>query len=47
MIAFAPANDPKVAVAVALPNQAPSSTGAEISGPPTKAILGDALAATP
>ncbi len=47
MIAFAPANDPRVAVAVAVPNQIPSSTGAEISGPPTKAILGDALAATP
>jgi penicillin-binding protein A len=47
MIAFAPANAPKVAVAVAVPNQAPSSTGAEISGPVTKTILGDALAATP
>ena len=47
MIAFAPANDPKVAVAVAVPNQASSSTGADISGPPTKAILGAALAATP
>ncbi len=47
MIAFAPANDPKVAVAVTVPNQVPSSTGAEISGPPMKAILGDALAATP
>ncbi len=47
MIAFAPANDPRVAVAVAVPNQIPSSTGAEISGPPMKAILGDALAATP
>ncbi len=47
MVAFAPANDPKVAVAVAVPNQVPSSTGAEISGPVTKTILGDALAATP
>ena len=47
MIAFAPANNPKVAVAVVVPNQAGSSTGAEISGPPTKTILGDALAATP
>ena len=47
MIAFAPANNPRVAVAVAVPNQVPSSTGAEISGPPTKAILYDALAATP
>jgi peptidoglycan glycosyltransferase len=47
MIAFAPANDPKVAVAVAVPNQAPSDTGAVVSGPPMKTILGDALAATP
>ena len=47
MIAFAPANDPRVAVAVSVPNQAPSSTGAEISGPPTAAILAAALAATP
>ena len=47
MIAFAPANAPKVAVAVAIPNQVPSSTGAEISGPVMKTILGDALAATP
>jgi peptidoglycan glycosyltransferase len=39
MIAFAPANDPTVAVAVSVPNQVPSSTGAEISGPPTAAIL--------
>jgi len=43
MIAFAPANDPRVAVAVSVPNQAPSSTGAEISGPPTAAILRSAL----
>jgi len=43
MIAFAPANDPVVAVAVSVPNQAPSSTGAEISGPPTAAILKAAL----
>ncbi len=47
MIAFAPANAPKVAVAVAVPNQVPSSTGAEISGPVMKTILGDTLAATP
>jgi len=47
MVAFAPANDPKVAVAVTVPNQVPSSTGAEISGPPTAAILSAALAATP
>jgi len=47
MIAFAPANDPKVAVAVSVPNQGYSQTGAEVAGPPTKTILGDALAATP
>jgi peptidoglycan glycosyltransferase len=47
MVAFAPANDPKVAVAVTVPGQVPSSTGAEISGPPTAAILAAALAATP
>lgn len=47
MIAFAPANDPKVAVAVVIPNQGPSQTGASTSGPPTREILGDALAATP
>jgi len=47
MVAFAPANNPKVAVAVSVPNQVPSSTGAEISGPPTAAILSAALAATP
>ncbi len=47
MVAFAPANDPKVAVAVVVPNQPGSATGAATSGPPTKAILGYALAATP
>jgi penicillin-binding protein A len=47
MVAFAPASAPKVAVAVAVPNQVPSSTGAEISGPVMKTVLGDALAATP
>jgi peptidoglycan glycosyltransferase len=47
MIAFAPANDPKVAVAVVVPNQPGNDTGASVSGPPTKAILGDALAQTP
>jgi hypothetical protein len=44
MIAFAPANNPKVAVAVVVPNQPGSDTGAEVSGPPMKTILGDALA---
>jgi peptidoglycan glycosyltransferase len=47
MIAFAPANDPKVAVAVVVPNQPGSDTGASVSGPPMKTILGDALAETP
>jgi len=47
MIAFAPASDPKVAVAVAVPFQGPSQTGASTSGPPTKTILGDALAELP
>jgi len=47
MIAFAPANDPRVAVAVAIPNQPASGTGAEVAGPPMKTILGAALAATP
>jgi peptidoglycan glycosyltransferase len=47
MIAFAPANNPKVAVAVVVPNQPGSDTGAQVSGPPMKTILGDALAETP
>jgi peptidoglycan glycosyltransferase len=47
MIAFAPANDPKVAVAVSVPNQPGNDTGASVSGPPMKTILGDALAQTP
>jgi peptidoglycan glycosyltransferase len=47
MIAFAPANDPKVAVAVMVPNQPGSQTGASTSGPPMLTILGAALAATP
>jgi peptidoglycan glycosyltransferase len=47
MIAFAPANDPKVAAAVVVPSQPGSDTGAQVSGPPMKTILGDALAATP
>jgi peptidoglycan glycosyltransferase len=46
MIAFAPANDPRVAVAVVVPNQPFSATGKEVSGPPTRAILGDALASS-
>ncbi len=47
MIAFAPASDPKVAVAVVVPNQPGTDTGATVSGPPTKAILADALASAP
>jgi peptidoglycan glycosyltransferase len=47
MIAFAPANDPKVAVAVVVPNQGFGQTGAQVAGPPMKTILGYALAATP
>ena len=33
MIGFAPANDPMVAVAVVVPYQAPSTSGAQIAGP--------------
>ena len=47
MIAFAPANDPKVAVAVSVPNQPQVTEGATVAGPPTAAILAAALAATP
>ena len=47
MIAFAPANNPQVAVALVVPNQPANETGASTSGPPTRAILGDALAMTP
>jgi penicillin-binding protein A len=47
MVAFAPANNPKVAVAVVVPNQPGNDTGAGVSGPPMKTILGDALAETP
>ena len=47
MIAFAPANNPKVAVAVVVPNQPGNDTGAQVSGPPMKTILGDALAESP
>jgi penicillin-binding protein A len=47
MIAFAPANDPQVAVAVVVPNQPGSQTGASVSGPPMKAILQAILDPTP
>ncbi len=39
MIGFAPANDPKVAVAVVVPEQNISSDGAAVAGPIMKAVL--------
>jgi peptidoglycan glycosyltransferase len=39
MIGFAPANDPKVAVAVVVPRQAILSDGASVAGPIMKAVL--------
>jgi peptidoglycan glycosyltransferase len=44
MIAFAPASHPQVAVAVVIPNQSLSATGAEISGPVVKYMIQHALA---
>jgi peptidoglycan glycosyltransferase len=44
MIAFAPASQPKVAVAVVIPHQALSATGAEIAGPVVKTMIQAALA---
>jgi peptidoglycan glycosyltransferase len=44
MIAFAPADAPKVAVAVVLPHQPRDETGAQIAGPVMKAVLQAALA---
>jgi penicillin-binding protein A len=43
MIGFAPANDPKVAVAVEVPLQPTSTSGAEVAGPIMKAMLEAAL----
>jgi peptidoglycan glycosyltransferase len=43
MVAFAPANAPKVVVAVSVPNQAVSATGAAVAGPITLAVLKAAL----
>jgi penicillin-binding protein A len=43
MIGFAPANDPKVAIAVEVPYQATSSTGARIAGPIMLHMLETAL----
>jgi penicillin-binding protein A len=45
MIGFAPANDPKVAIAVLVPEQARSASGATIAGPIMKAMLAASLAA--
>jgi peptidoglycan glycosyltransferase len=39
MIAFAPASHPEVAIAVVVPNQSKSATGAEVSGPIVKTML--------
>jgi peptidoglycan glycosyltransferase len=44
MIGFAPASDPKIAVAVVVPLQAFSGTGAGIAGPIMKAMLNAAAA---
>ena len=45
MIAFAPASRPTVAVAVVLPDQALSATGAEVAGPIMRCMIQGALAA--
>ncbi len=44
MIAFAPASHPQMAVAVVIPNQSLSATGAEVSGPVVKYMIEHALA---
>jgi penicillin-binding protein A len=44
MVAFAPADNPRVAVAVVVPDQPGNDTGASTSGPVTQAILAAALA---
>ncbi|HXX91548.1 MAG TPA: penicillin-binding transpeptidase domain-containing protein [Acidimicrobiales bacterium] len=44
MIAFAPASHPKVAIAVVIPNQSLSATGAEVSGPVVNQMIQAALA---
>jgi peptidoglycan glycosyltransferase len=46
MIGFAPANDPKVAVAVVVPYQAPSTSGAQVAGPIMNCMLATALGET-
>ncbi len=44
MIAFAPASDPTIAIAVSVPYQAWSATGAKIAGPIMKCMIEGALA---
>jgi peptidoglycan glycosyltransferase len=44
MIAFAPANNPTVAVAVAMPHQPRDETGAVVAGPIVKTMISAALA---
>lgn len=44
MIAFAPATHPTIAVAVSVPFQAYSATGATIAGPVMKCVIEGALA---
>ncbi|HUY22845.1 MAG TPA: penicillin-binding transpeptidase domain-containing protein [Acidimicrobiales bacterium] len=44
MIAFAPASQPKVAVAVVIPHQSLSATGAEVAGPVMRTMIQAALA---
>lgn len=46
MIAFAPANAPRVAVAVVVPQQAASATGNSVTGPIISAMIQAALSAT-
>jgi penicillin-binding protein A len=45
MIGFAPANDPKVAVAVVVPYQRKEADGADVAGPIMKAVLEAAIPA--
>ncbi len=46
MIAFAPANAPRVAVAVVVPQQSASATGSSVTGPIISAMIQAALSAT-
>ena len=45
MIAFAPASHPVIAIAVIIPDQAQSATGAEVAGPVMKCMIEGSLAA--